>query len=238
MVGGARELHGRAAPRLSLGSGPAAEAPYLVDSRVLTWFAIRTRFAWEPLVAREIRTLGTDFRSYCPMLRIWWRDRFHRKQETLRPLWATYVLADWPLTDETWHAVMDITGVSGIIGGARPMPIDEKEISELVARTDETGVVQGIEDLIERLRLGFGRGDQIRIEGGGLDGVTGICNWTDAHGANVKIMLLGREVSTYIAHSSARIIRIEAENGSVGSRSKARRERRRVMTEKRGIDSA
>lgn len=201
----------------------------------MTWFAIRTRFQWEALVAQEIKALGADFRSYCPMVkRPIWTDRFHREQEQIRPMWTTYVLADWMPHDsaEAWQSVKSVKGVIGIIGGVRPMPIEEYEIEELISRTDATGVVHGLEALFERLRRGYGRGDRIRIEGGPFDGQTGSCNWTDAGGGNFRIMLLGREISAYIENSSARIIRIETENAAAVSRSAARRRRRRLLTER------
>lgn len=59
-----------------------------------------------------------------------------------------YVLVKMVMTDESWHVVRNITGVTGFVGpGSKPVPLTEKEIESLPLRverrTDENGLKVG-----------------------------------------------------------------------------------------------
>lgn len=191
-----------------------------------TWFVLRTRWAYEDVVAKQINGLGNQFRSFCPLHRTDWVNR-GRRHERLVPLWTTYVMADWyPRDDPTaWHDVMGIRGVTGILGGEHPFPVPETAIVEWLTLADENGVVPGLDDLIARLKRGYDRGDRVRIEGGSFDGRTGICEWFDASGTQVKINgLLGRDAGVYIPVMSG--VRVIGDGiGSIAVAPTARRKR-------------
>ncbi len=199
----------------------------------MTWFVLRARYNHESSVAGAIIALGPGYRSFCPVrneIRI-----IRRKKDTVRiPLWTTYVLADWP--DDggvSWHRVMDVDGVTGIIGGGTPMPVQESEVAEWVEQADETGVVTSMDVLLDRIRRGYGRGDRVKIEGGPFSGAVGICNWYDASGVSIKTALLGREVNIYASSTYARVVKDD--DSVVISRSMGRRDRRRTLSGFRSV---
>lgn len=199
----------------------------------LTWFVLRVRYMWETKIATAVVELGNGYRSFCPVYRSVVVIR-GRKTSIDVPLWTTYVLADWPDDGGTsWHDVMDLDGVIGVIGGATPMPVQESEVAEWMAQADENGVVTSMDALLARIRRGYGRGDRVKIEGGPFDGATGTCNWYDDSGVSVKTTLLGREINIYVSSAIARVVLDDAVAASPKSRS--RRDRRRTLAEVRSI---
>ncbi len=48
-------------------------------------------------------------------------------------LFPSYVLIKMIMSDETWHVVRNITGVTGFVGpGSRPVPLSEEEVAALI----------------------------------------------------------------------------------------------------------
>ena len=73
-----------------------------------------------------------------------------------------YVLVKMTMTDESWHAVRNITGVTGFVGpGSRPTPLTEEEVNAL-----------NIEDEIQ-VKLSFAEGDTVDIIDGLFEGYSG-----------------------------------------------------------------
>ncbi len=51
------------------------------------------------------------------------------KKEVEEKLFPSYVLVKMTMTDESWHAVRNITGVTGFVGpGSKPVPLTEEEV--------------------------------------------------------------------------------------------------------------
>ena len=66
------------------------------------------------------------------------------------------------MTDASWHAVRNITGVTGFVGpGSRPTPLSEEEVERL-----------NIEEV--KVRLSFRVGDTVQIVSGLFEGYTGV----------------------------------------------------------------
>lgn len=74
----------------------------------------------------------------------------------------SYVFVKMIMTDASWHAVRNITGVTGFVGpGSRPTPLSEEEVERL-----------NIEEV--KVRLSFKVGDTVEITSGLFEGSTGI----------------------------------------------------------------
>ena len=72
-----------------------------------------------------------------------------------------YVLVKMTMTDESWHAVRNISGVTGFVGpGSRPTPLSEQEVEDL-----------SIEE--RKVQTGFSVGDNVKIIDGLFEGYTG-----------------------------------------------------------------
>lgn len=77
-------------------------------------------------------------------------------------IFPSYVFVKMVMTDASWHAVRNITGVTGFVGpGSRPTPLSEEEVERL-----------NIEEV--KVRLSFKVGDMVEITSGLFEGSTGI----------------------------------------------------------------
>ena len=77
----------------------------------------------------------------------------------------SYVFVKMIMTDESWHAVRNITGVTGFVGpGSRPAPLSEKEVLDINLEIVEETKVQ----------LSFNVGDEVSIISGLFEGYDGI----------------------------------------------------------------
>ena len=77
-------------------------------------------------------------------------------------IFPSYVLIKMIMTDESWHAVRNITGVTGFVGpGSRPTPLTEAEVDAL-----------NIES--RRVELLVKVGDEVSVCGGLFEGYMGV----------------------------------------------------------------
>ena len=77
-------------------------------------------------------------------------------------VFPSYVLIKMIMTDESWHAVRNITGVTGFVGpGSRPTPLTDAEVDAL-----------NIES--KRVELLVKVGDEVSVCGGLFEGYTGV----------------------------------------------------------------
>lgn len=73
-----------------------------------------------------------------------------------------YVLIKMVMNDESWHAVRNISGVTGFVGpGSRPTPLTEAEVEAM-----------NIEE--KKIKLSFMSGDTVQICSGLFEGYTGV----------------------------------------------------------------
>ncbi len=76
-------------------------------------------------------------------------------------VFPSYVLIKMIMTEESWHAVRNITGVTGFVGpGSRPTPLSDEEVEAL-----------NIEE--KKVQLAFAVGDEVVVSSGLFEGYTG-----------------------------------------------------------------
>ena len=84
------------------------------------------------------------------------------EKETELKIFPCYVLIKMVMNDETWHAVRNITGVTGFVGpGSRPTPLTDEEVEALNIEQSK------------KVELSFSEGDNVTIVGGLFEGFTG-----------------------------------------------------------------
>ena len=92
-------------------------------------------------------------------------------------IFPSYVYIKMVMTDETWHAVRNITGVTGFVGpGSRPTPLSDAEVEAL-----------NIEEV--KVRLSFKEGDNVQIVGGLFEGYTGVVQAISDDLRNVTVLV-------------------------------------------------
>ena len=100
-----------------------------------------------------------------------------------RKVFPGYVLVKMVLTDETWHLVRNVRGVTGFVGsGNKPIPLTEEEISNL-----------GVEK--REVLVGYAVGDSVKITDGALESFLGTVEEIDLERSKVRVIvsMFGRE---------------------------------------------
>ena len=83
------------------------------------------------------------------------------EKEIESKIFPCYVLIKMTMTEESWHAVRNITGVTGFVGpGSRPTPLSEAEVDALNIET-------------KRVELKVKVGDNVVISEGLFEGYNG-----------------------------------------------------------------
>ena len=104
-------------------------------------------------------------------------------KDVQRKVFPGYVLVKMIRTDETWHVVRNIRGVTGFLGsGNKPIPLSEDDIASLGVEKREI-VVQ------------YQVGDNVRITDGALESFLGVVEEIDLDHGKVRVMvsMFGRE---------------------------------------------
>ena len=104
-------------------------------------------------------------------------------KDVQRKVFPGYVLVKMIMTDETWHVVRNIRGVTGFLGsGNKPIPLSEDDIASLGVEKREI-VVQ------------YQVGDNVRITDGALESFLGTVDEIDLDNGKVRVVvsMFGRE---------------------------------------------
>ena len=92
-------------------------------------------------------------------------------------IFPSYVYIKMVMTDESWHAVRNITGVTGFVGpGSRPTPLSDAEVEAL-----------NIEEV--KVRLAVNVGDNVTIVAGLFEGYSGVVQSISEDLRNVTVLV-------------------------------------------------
>ena len=92
-------------------------------------------------------------------------------------IFPSYVYIKMVMTDESWHAVRNITGVTGFVGpGSRPTPLSDAEVEAL-----------NIEEV--KVRLAVNVGDNVQIVAGLFEGYSGVVQAISDDLRNVTVLV-------------------------------------------------
>ena len=116
------------------------------------------------------------------------------EKEVENKVFPSYVLIKMLMSDESWHVVRNVRGVTGFVGpGSKPIPLTDKEV--------ETIGVMGTTKELE-----FGVGDSVSIIQGSLTGFIGVVNSISADKKMITVTasMFGRETSVELEASSVK----------------------------------
>lgn len=84
-----------------------------------------------------------------------------KEKEIENKKFPAYVLIRMVMTDESWHVVRNISGVTGFVGpGSKPVPLSDEEVKQIIAETSQVTevnafVVGDMVDIIDGVFSGF-----------------------------------------------------------------------------------
>ncbi|MCC8074847.1 MAG: transcription termination/antitermination protein NusG [Clostridiales bacterium] len=153
------------------------------------WYVVHTYSGYENTVASTI-TKHVDNRNLRDLI-----QQVEIPMETVteitdngpktveRKTFPGYVLVKMILTDETWHIVRNIRGVTGFVGsGNKAIPLTDEEIKAMGMEKHEISV-------------GYNVGDSVKITGGALSSFLGVVEEVDVDREKVRVVvsMFGRE---------------------------------------------
>ena len=154
------------------------------------WYVIHTYSGYENAVKTSIEKFvpGRNMedmilRMEIPMETVTEVTESGATKEVERKVFPGYVLIKMVMTDDPWHLVRNIRGVTGFVGSAnKPIPLTEDEVYAMGMEKHEI-VVQ------------YKVGDSVRIVDGPLASFTGIVEEIEPEKNRVSVMvsMFGRE---------------------------------------------
>lgn len=132
------------------------------------WYVAHTYSGYENKVKTSLeriienRGLGDMIFDICIPTEIVVEQNGDTQKEVEHKIFPCYVYIKMIMNDESWHAVRNITGVTGFVGpGSRPTPLSDEEVAALA-----------IEKPAE-FKLAFAVGDTVAVVAGLFEGFTG-----------------------------------------------------------------
>ena len=86
-----------------------------------------------------------------------------KEKEVENKIFPGYVLVKMIMTEESWHVVRNITGVTGFVGpGSRPTPLLDSEVEALGIDEKKVKLMLNVGDEVKVTRAPFSRSRKIR----------------------------------------------------------------------------
>lgn len=120
-----------------------------------------------------------------------------KEKQVESKIFPSYVLIKMIMTDETWHVVRNISGVTGFVGpGSKPVPLTDAEVEAL-----------GVEESTPKVAVSFKLGDAVVIVDGPLEGTKGIVKEIsdDLNKVTVLANMFGRETPFELESKSIKL---------------------------------
>lgn len=154
------------------------------------WYVIHTYSGYENAVKTSIEKFVTGrgmedkiLRMEIPMETVTEVTETGTTKEVERKVFPGYVLIKMFMTDDTWHLVRNVRGVTGFVGSAnKPIPLSEEEV-----------LAMGMEK--HEIVVNYNVGDHVKIVDGPLASFTGIVEEIEPEKNRVSVMvsMFGRE---------------------------------------------
>lgn len=105
-----------------------------------------------------------------------------KKIKTTRKFFPSYILVEMDLTKETSHFIRNINGVTGFVGGKKPQPLREEEVSRILGQTEKISRQQISE-------VPFEIGEAVKIKEGPFKDFDGVVNEIHPEKGKIKVMV-------------------------------------------------
>ena len=105
------------------------------------------------------------------------KDKNGEDKEVEYKVFPSYVLVKMLMTEETWHVVRNITGVTGFVGpGSNPTPLTQKEVEDLELEE-------------KKIKLSFEVGQEVVITNGLFEGFSGVVQSISEDSLKVTVLV-------------------------------------------------
>ena len=161
-------------------------------SEAAKWYIIHTYSGYENKVKQDIEKVVENRKLHDLILEVQVPTETvteitdGKTKELERKTFPGYVFLKMVYTDDTWHVVKNIRGVTGFVGpGSEPTPLSESEVEKM-------GV-----DLGSSIEVNYAVGDTVTISGTAMDGFSGVVQAINLEDGTVDVMIsmFGRETA-------------------------------------------
>ena len=159
-------------------------------SEAASWYVVHTYSGYENAVAEAVMKAAENRHLQdlvqavnIPMETVKEIGDNNETKMVERKVFPGYVLVKMVMTDESWHVVRNIRGVTGFVGsGNKAIPLSESEIAAL--GMEKTEVV-----------VAFKLGDRVKVTDGPLEGFYGLVDEVDVDRERLRVIvsMFGRE---------------------------------------------
>lgn len=149
-----------------------------------SWYVIHTLTGREDQVKAAIERAHCDriFKVMIPTEDVVQVQK-NKKTVRKRKFFPGYIMIDMILDNESYWAVRSINGVSGFLGGEKPVPLPEKEVQGILELTE---VKDGSKP---RPAVTFEKGESVRINEGPFKHFAGVVEEVNEEKAKLKAMV-------------------------------------------------
>lgn len=155
-----------------------------------SWYVVHTYSGYENAVAESIMKAAENRHMQdliqavnIPMETVKEINEKNEVKMVERKVFPGYVLVKMVLTDESWHVVRNIRGVTGFVGSNnKAIPLSDAEIAALGMEKNEVHVA-------------FSLGDRVKVIDGPLEGFYGLVDEVDVERERMRVVvsMFGRE---------------------------------------------
>ena len=167
------------------------------------WYVIHTYSGYENAVKTSIEKFVNGrnmqdqiLRMEIPMETVTEVTDSGAMKEVERKVFPGYVLIKMVMTDEAWHLVRNVRGVTGFVGSAnKPIPLTEEEV-----------LAMGMEK--HEIVVRYNVGDHVRIVDGPLASFNGVVEEIEPEKNRVSVMvsMFGRETPVELELDQVEVI--------------------------------
>ena len=167
------------------------------------WYVIHTYSGYENAVKTSIEKFVNGrnmqdliLRMEIPMETVTEVTDSGSMKEVERKVFPGYVLIKMVMTDEAWHLVRNVRGVTGFVGSAnKPIPLTEEEV-----------LAMGMEK--HEIVVRYNVGDHVRIVDGPLASFNGVVEEIEPEKNRVSVMvsMFGRETPVELELDQVEVI--------------------------------
>ena len=167
------------------------------------WYVIHTYSGYENAVKTSIEKFVNGrnmqdliLRMEIPMETVTEVTDSGAMKEVERKVFPGYVLIKMVMTDEAWHLVRNVRGVTGFVGSAnKPIPLSEEEV-----------LAMGMEK--HEIVVRYNVGDHVRIMDGPLASFNGVVEEIEPEKNRVSVMvsMFGRETPVELELDQVEVI--------------------------------
>lgn len=170
---------------------PASDAPALPTR----WYVVHTYSGHENKVRENIQKMinASSIREHFGQIVVPTEEvaemKKGKKTITTRKFFPSYILIEMYMSDEAFHLVNDLPGVTGFVGtSAGPQPLTKAEVERILGRMDKEK-----QTIIPEIP--FTLGEHIRIKDGPFSDFTGVIDEINVERGKLRVLvsIFGRE---------------------------------------------